>query len=102
MKGDVHEELVAECAIQRATQGDPSYPDGTGGEGALLNAALARAARLAATHEGCLTFADVLLDEVGMAIATTDPQRLHARLVQIAAVSVRWAEAIERRRNLQS
>jgi len=53
-------------------------------------------------NAACQTFADVLLDEVGRAIATTDPALLRARLVQVAAVSVCWAEAIERRRKLQS
>ena len=102
MKTDVHDEVATECAIQRAVRGDASYPDGTGGPGSVLNAALARATRHAASSAGCLTFADVLLDEVGRTIATTDPVLLRARLIQVAACSVYWAEAIERRRKLQS
>jgi len=39
----------------------------------------------------------VLLEEVYEALAESDPERLRAELVQVAAVAVAWIQAIDRR-----
>jgi hypothetical protein len=39
----------------------------------------------------------VLLEEVYEALAESDPARLRAELIQVAAVAVAWVEAIDRR-----
>lgn len=39
----------------------------------------------------------ILDEEVAEALAETDPERLRAELVQVAAVAVQWIEALDRR-----
>ncbi len=46
---------------------------------------------------GCLTWTDILLEEVLEALAEREPGTLRAELVQVAAVAVAWIEAIDRR-----
>lgn len=43
------------------------------------------------------TWTDILLEEVFEALAGADPARLRTELIQVAAVAVQWAEAIDRR-----
>lgn len=43
------------------------------------------------------TWAPVLLEEVFEACEETDPQKLRAELIQVAAVAVAWVESIDRR-----
>lgn len=44
------------------------------------------------------TWSLVLLEEVLEAIAESDPQRIREELVQVAAVAIRWAGAIDGRK----
>ena len=46
------------------------------------------------------TWALVLLEEVLEALSESDPQRIREELVQVAAVAVRWAGAIDQRGKL--
>ncbi|MDR2896009.1 MAG: hypothetical protein LBV30_05105 [Propionibacteriaceae bacterium] len=46
---------------------------------------------------GTLTFAAILQEEVAEALAESDPGRLRAELIQVAAVAVQWVEAIDTR-----
>ncbi|MGZ0067839.1 hypothetical protein [Microbacterium arborescens] len=43
------------------------------------------------------TWADILLEEVFEALAEDDPEKLRTELVQVAAVSVKWARMIDAR-----
>lgn len=43
------------------------------------------------------TWRDILAEEFNEALAESDPDRLRAELVQVAAVAVNWVEAIDRR-----
>jgi hypothetical protein len=45
----------------------------------------------------CTAWDGVLLEEVYEALAETDPAKLRAELIQVAAVAMTWAEAIDRR-----
>lgn len=47
--------------------------------------------------DGTVTWADVLAEEVTEAFAERDPGLLRAELIQVAAVAMRWVEAIEAR-----
>jgi hypothetical protein len=112
---DVLSEVAAERARQDAKWGppDPKCPDGTGaqdigsdGEVRLRSVVRevrqdrATAARLAceqAARDGRLTFRHILNEEVAEAIAEDDPALLRAELVQIAAVAVKWCQAIDAR-----
>jgi hypothetical protein len=49
--------------------------------------------------EACTAWDGVLLEEVYEALAEADPVKIRAELIQVAAVAVAWAEAIDRRSN---
>lgn len=112
-------EVMAERQRQTAKHGDQSHlPDGTGPEewmslGSLPTwseewrvdfadlAAWAKARTKAASQneggDGSITFEQILTEEWAEAIAESDPVKLRAELVQVAAVAVQWIEAIDRR-----
>lgn len=50
-----------------------------------------------AARFGWLTWRHILDEEVFEAFAETDPEKLRAELIQVAAVAVAWIEAIDRR-----
>lgn len=92
---------LAEVADERARQdtkwGEQNHPDGTGGGNTAAAAIGARLACQLAAKEGTVTWRDIMREEVGEAFAETDPAKLRAELIQVAAVAVAWAEAIDRR-----
>lgn len=47
--------------------------------------------------EGGASWTDILLEETFEALAESDPKKLRAELVQVAAVAMAWVEAIDRR-----
>ena len=51
----------------------------------------------ARVESGNLAWDGVLLEEVYEALAESDPAKLRAELIQVAAVAVAWVEAIDRR-----
>jgi hypothetical protein len=100
----VLDEVAAERVRQDATWGEQNHPDGTGPEEEILAAwpaaSLATYARNNCQRQaemGIVTWLDILGEEVAEALAESDPARLRTELVQIAAVAVAWAEAIDRR-----
>jgi hypothetical protein len=50
-----------------------------------------------AADGGYLDWLHILREEVAEAFAESDPAKLRAELVQVAAVAVNWVEAIDRR-----
>ncbi|MEU4509707.1 hypothetical protein AB0G05_09445 [Nonomuraea wenchangensis] len=90
-------DVTAERAAQDARFGMQELPDGTGGEAAASRSAAARDETDAADHAGTLTWRHILAEEVLEAFAETDPGRLRAELVQVAAVAVKWVQALDRR-----
>lgn len=115
---DALKQIRSERERQAVKHGDQSQlPDGTGhtaGRAWLLlqpfgHVGYGRMARLAreetdlrsqAQGDGSVTFADILLEEVFEALAESEPAKLRAELVQVAAVAVQWIEAIDRRDGL--
>ena len=95
--------ILAEIAAERSRQDikhptSGNLPDGTGGGGGRETwRNIAQHACDRADREGCLTFAHVLDEEASEALAETDPVKLREELVQVAAVCVRWIEALDRR-----
>lgn len=103
--------VTRELARQDAKWGEQNHADGTGpGTRPLRRLAvnpdlrsaveLANAAkrRCDAEHDtGRGTWVSILLEEVFEACAEDDPARLRAELVQVAAVALQWADAIDRR-----
>lgn len=90
-------DLVVERARQDAKWGEQNHPDGTGDLKFRSWAADARRWCDAIHNLGKGTWKDILLEEVYEALAEDDPTKLRGELIQIAAVSVAWAEAIDRR-----
>lgn len=96
--------LLAEVQAERARQdivwGEQNHPDGTGVaayEGADQRARIARASCQAAAAQQHVTWRHILTEEVAEAFAEDDPAKLREELIQIAAVAVQWAQAIDRR-----
>lgn len=93
--------VLGEVAVERARQdekwGEQNHPDGTGRGGSRDRADLTREVCQRAAREGTCTWKLILDEEVAEAMAELEPQRLRAELIQVAAVAVAWAEAIDRR-----
>jgi len=75
-----------------------SLPDGTGLTGAAKHAlAIARHACERAYREGTLTHAHILEEEFWEAMCETDPAKLRAELVQVAAMAAKWVADLDRK-----
>lgn len=93
------EEVAFERRRQGEQWGDQSHlPDGTGHSFDRPAAAAMYRHQCAKAHaEGRVTWRHILLEEVYEAFAESDPLRLRAGLVQVAAVAAAWCEAIDAR-----
>ncbi|MEV0441850.1 hypothetical protein AB0I84_06065 [Streptomyces spectabilis] len=94
----VLDEIRTERARQDAKFGEQNHPDGTAAD--FTARAMRDSARVVCESKaarGALTWVDVLDEEYWEARAETDPAKLRAELVQVAAVAVAWIEAIDRR-----
>lgn len=99
--------VLAEVADERERQdiawGEQNHPNHVPGQGPLGVEKLEREA----THwknrnrhrvnRDELAWDGILLEEAFEAVAETDPAKLRAELIQVAAVAVCWVEAIDRR-----
>jgi hypothetical protein len=90
-------EVQAERERQDAKWGEQNLLDGTGGSGALYVADRYRSVVDEALKTDSATWRDVFLEEAYEALAESEPERLRAELVQVAAVCVKWIAAIDRR-----
>lgn len=90
-------EVCAERDRQDARWGLQNHPDGTGSEQDKSCADLARETCDTAFRCGVGNWAQVLTEEFCEAMAESDPDKLRAELIQVAAVAVAWVEAIDRR-----
>lgn len=95
----VLQEVAAERARQDVKWGEQNHPDGTGSKGQQDDAERARAWCQDAFGCGYGTWEDILREEVAEAFAERDRAALRSELIQVAAVAVCWAEAIDRRDN---
>ncbi|MEL3944834.1 hypothetical protein [Streptomyces sp. LNU-CPARS28] len=91
------EEIDAERQRQIAKFGEQHHPDGTGGSGALYVADRYRTVVDRGLEAGTATWRDVVLEEVFEALAESDPTRLRAELIQVAAVCAAWVADIDSR-----
>ncbi|MEU6432249.1 hypothetical protein ABZ860_40630 [Microbispora sp. NPDC046973] len=89
-------DVAAERAAQDAMWGLQENPDGTG-PAYTSEADLAKQAVADAAAEGRLTWRHILHEEVLEAFAEDDPDRLRCELIQVAAVAVKWVQALDRR-----
>lgn len=72
-------------------------PNGTGYAWQKHEAELSRMACQSAFSTGDGTWHAILHEEVAEAFAESDPARLRAELIQVAAVALRWIDAIDSR-----
>ena len=90
-------EVLAERGQQDEKHGNPDLPDGTG---ALKFHHAAREVKILVDRRqrlGTLCHRLVLLEEITEVYAESDPVKLRAELLQVAAYAVKWIEAIDRR-----
>lgn len=96
----VLEDVRAERYRQIEKWGDDStkdHEDGTGHWQYQQAALRAKAATDFHAEHGGLTWRHILAEEVAEAFAESDPDNLRDELVQVAAVAVKWIEALDRR-----
>lgn len=74
-----------------------SFPDGTGGGGRKTWEEIAKISCDRAFREGRCTWAHVLDEETAEALAETDPAKLRAELIQVAAVAMHWVANLDAR-----
>lgn len=91
------EDIDTERQAQLAKWGEQHHPDGTGTASQQVAAGAARARCQVAAERGEVTWQLILDEEHAEAMAESDPARLRAELVQIAAVCAAWAADIDSR-----
>ena len=95
---DVLSEVLDERIRQNAKWGEQNHPDGTRRNGDEDHwAAYFKNQTDQAATDGAVTWRDILNEECAEAYAETDPAKLRAELIQVAAVCVQWVQAIDRR-----
>jgi len=95
------DEVAAERKRQDELWGEQNHPDGTGMEIIPLAKFIRDTARTRCDAEhkaGRGTWEMILAEEFWEAVAEDDPAKLRGELIQVAAVAVAWAEAIDRRK----
>lgn len=97
---DILNEVYAERNAQDAKFGLQDIPDGTN-EVFTVAADRARTLCQQAFDEGRGTYRYILEEEFWEAMAETDPDKLRAELLQVAAVCVKWCEVLDQRSERQ-
>ena len=90
-------EIAAERSRQDEQWGEQNHYNGTG-PGFARAANHARQRCQEAAKLGLVTYRHILEEEVWEAFSETDPTKLRAELVQVAAVAVAWIEKLDRER----
>lgn len=94
----IFDQIDDECDASTNIHGDQSHlPNGTAWARDRVMADLARAGCDQARDDNRITWRHILEEEVREAFAEKDPALLRAELVQVAAVAVKWIDAIDRK-----
>lgn len=95
---EILDDLIAEIGRAEAKFGRQyDVPDGTGGVAAGMAADDACEDCQDAFAAGLGTWRHILQEEVFEALAEGDPAKLRVELLQVAAVALRWVDAIDER-----
>lgn len=98
---DVDDEVLLFVLGERMNQvskwGEQHHPDGTGNPGDVEDADAAKAHYETMSQLGLLSWREILSEEVAEAYAESDPEKLRAELLQVAAVAVAWIVDIRSR-----
>ena len=93
--------VLYQVAFERINEdvkwGERDYLDGTGETADKVTAVYAKELNKQSAREGAIAWRDILDEEVFGVYAESDPAKLRAELVRVAAVAVAWVEAIDRR-----
>jgi hypothetical protein len=92
---DVVCEVIEERKRQHAKWGEQDFANGTGPD-FRASARVRRENCEYAHRHGGLTYLHILDEEVYEAFAESDPVKLRAELIQVAAVAVQWVEKLDR------
>lgn len=87
--------VAEERQRQRDRHGRQILPNGTARPGDKRRRRRLQRACDRATAAGRLTWRAILCEEVAEALAESNPAALRAELLQVAAVAVQWAEALD-------
>lgn len=93
--------VIVERRAQQAKWGVQDLPNGTGGREFDRAADRAKLKCEGAFKAGIGTYRHILAEEVAEAFAESDPEKLRAELVQVAAVAIAWLEKLERDRGVE-
>lgn len=96
---DVLDEVYDERRRQNAKWGEQDHPNGTGDPSLRDLADHHRRVCDIRADMGDVTWRDIATEEFYEALAESDPALLREELIQLAAVAVAWAEAIDRRQS---
>ena len=89
-------EILEERKRQHQTHGEQNWPSGTGAPYfSTLRQHYQTDCDYAFEH-GLGTWVHILQEELYEVLAESDPKRIRAELIQLAAVAVQWAECIDR------
>jgi hypothetical protein len=93
----ITDEVRAERYRQIEKWGDQRHPDGTENPTNRVRATIAKMICDTAAQQGRVTWCHILAEEVMEAFAETDPAKIRAELIQVAAVCAAWISDIDRR-----
>lgn len=93
---DVATGIIDERAAQDARWGQQNHRNGTGSRSDERYADAAKALCDLSAKHGTVSWKMILDEEVREAFAESDPAKLRAELIQVAAVASAWVEAIDR------
>ncbi|MDA1062648.1 MAG: hypothetical protein O2895_07065 [Chloroflexi bacterium] len=93
----VLEDVARERRRQHGIWGEQALEDATGTPDDREHLGRVRERVEARARDGSIAWRDILIEEVAEAFAESDPAKMRAELVQVAAVAVQWVEAIDRR-----
>ena len=90
-------EVSGELDRQFEQWGEQNHPNGTGGAYWTAAANAAKSATDRAVKQNAVTWTQILDEEMKEAFAEENPARIREELIQVAAVALQWAAAIDRR-----
>jgi|SRR6185503_10708129 len=94
---EILEKVKQEVSRQFLLWNEQNHPDGTGKPGDSQRVSAFKVFMKSLASSGDLTWRDILYEEVLEVFDETEPKELRTELIQVAAVAVSWAEALDRR-----
>lgn len=93
----IFQNVMDERYRQDRLHGFVDYPDGTGRHDQQERAEDAKRYCDILLQNGVLTWGDLLVEEVAEVMAENDSAFLREELIQVAALAIKWVQAIDRR-----